>query len=145
MNAFSFWSTFKSVFKSMRFQRISAHRRPKRIERYAFSNDSALVWTGPETIGPWILTRLIFRLRIFNLTKCCRLGLHCRRFFWIHNCFRIYCTYSIQIRRCLQKLVNPRTFIQIERYLRTGDQTVKRIRGTNMINPEKSPLLWTLS
>ena len=98
----------------MRFQRISAHRRPKRIERYAFSNDSASVWTGPETIGPWILTRLIFLLRMFNLTKCCRPGLHWRRFFWIHNCFRIYCTYSIQIRRCLQKLVNARTFIQIE-------------------------------
>ena len=35
----------------MRFQRISLHIRPKRIERYAFSNDSALVWTGPEIIG----------------------------------------------------------------------------------------------
>ena len=28
-------------------QRISVNRRPKRIEMYAFSNENALVWTGP--------------------------------------------------------------------------------------------------
>ena len=28
-------------------QRFSVDRRPKRIEMYAFSNENALVWTGP--------------------------------------------------------------------------------------------------
>ena len=31
-------------------QRFSVDRRPKRIEMYAFSNENALVWTGPNTI-----------------------------------------------------------------------------------------------
>ncbi len=30
------------------FERISVDGRPKRIEMYAFSNENALVWTGPE-------------------------------------------------------------------------------------------------
>ena len=30
-------------------QRFSVDRRPKRIEMYAFSNENALVWTGPDT------------------------------------------------------------------------------------------------
>ena len=30
-------------------QRFSADRRPKRIEMYAFSNENALVWTGPQS------------------------------------------------------------------------------------------------
>ena len=30
-------------------QRFSVDRRPKRIEIYAFSNENALVWTGPQT------------------------------------------------------------------------------------------------
>ena len=29
------------------FERISVDGRPKRIEMYAFSNENALVWTGP--------------------------------------------------------------------------------------------------
>ena len=29
-------------------QRFSVDRRPKRIEMYAFSNENALVWTGPK-------------------------------------------------------------------------------------------------
>ena len=47
-----FLSTFKSVFKSMRFdenaQRISVNGRPKRIKMYAFLNENALGWTGPN-------------------------------------------------------------------------------------------------
>ena len=61
--------------RCMRFYCISLDRRPKRIEMYAFSIDNALVWTRPETRGPWNLTRLIFPLRIFKLTNCLRLGL----------------------------------------------------------------------
>ena len=30
------------------FERISVDGRPKHIEMYAFSNENALVWTGPE-------------------------------------------------------------------------------------------------
>ena len=30
------------------FERISVDGRPKRIEMYAFSNENALVWTGPK-------------------------------------------------------------------------------------------------
>ena len=30
------------------FERISVDGRPKRIKMYAFSNENALVWTGPE-------------------------------------------------------------------------------------------------
>ena len=30
------------------FERISVDGRPKRIEMYAFSNENALVWTGPN-------------------------------------------------------------------------------------------------
>ena len=29
------------------FDRCSVDDRPKRIEKYAFSNENALVWTGP--------------------------------------------------------------------------------------------------
>ena len=51
MYAFSFWSTFKSVFKSMRFRwkpsaHLSVDGTPERIELYAVSNENALVWTG---------------------------------------------------------------------------------------------------
>ena len=51
MYAFSFWSTFKSVFKSMRFRwkpsaHLSVNATPERIEMYAFSNENAMVWTG---------------------------------------------------------------------------------------------------
>ena len=51
MYAFSFWSNFKSVFKSMRFRwkpsaHLSVDGTPERIEMYAFSNENALVWTG---------------------------------------------------------------------------------------------------
>ena len=31
-------------------QRFSEDRRPKRIEMYAFSNENALVWTGPQAL-----------------------------------------------------------------------------------------------
>ena len=31
------------------FERISVDGRPKRIEMYAFSNENALVWTGPNS------------------------------------------------------------------------------------------------
>ena len=30
-------------------QHFSVDRRPKRIEMYAFSNENALVWTGPKS------------------------------------------------------------------------------------------------
>ena len=30
-------------------QRFSVDRRPKRIEMYAFSNENAVVWTGPQS------------------------------------------------------------------------------------------------
>ncbi len=33
------------------FERISVDGRPKRIEMYAFSNESALVWTGPQFVA----------------------------------------------------------------------------------------------
>ncbi len=33
------------------FERISVDGRPKRIEMDAFSNENALVWTGPKTTG----------------------------------------------------------------------------------------------
>ena len=32
------------------FERISVDGRPKRIEMYAFSNENALVWTGPKCV-----------------------------------------------------------------------------------------------
>ncbi len=32
------------------FERISVDGRPKRIEMYAFSNENALVWTGPYSV-----------------------------------------------------------------------------------------------
>ena len=37
------------------FERISVDGRPKRIEMYAFSNENALVWTGPKIKhSPWV-------------------------------------------------------------------------------------------
>ena len=47
-------------------QRFSVDRRPKRIEMYAFSNENALVWTGPKKFfldeqPPWHLPRLFRR------------------------------------------------------------------------------------
>ena len=51
--AFSNHSILESVFKCMRFltivfsDRFRVDARTKRIERYAFSNDNTLVWTGP--------------------------------------------------------------------------------------------------
>ena len=54
MYAFSFWSTFKRVFDE-NAQRFSVNGRPKRIEMYAFTNENALVWTGPEIIKEKLL------------------------------------------------------------------------------------------
>ena len=46
--------TFKSVFNE-NAQRISVDGRLKRIEMYAFTNENALVWTGPEIIKEQLL------------------------------------------------------------------------------------------
>ena len=43
-----------------------------------------------------------------------QLGLHLRRFFLIHKCFRIYSINGIQIQRSLHPSVNPRTFIWVQ-------------------------------
>ena len=40
-----FSKTYTSVF-----DRISVDGRQKRIKKYAFSNENALVWTGPEMV-----------------------------------------------------------------------------------------------
>ena len=66
MCAFSFWSTFNSVFKSMRFfyenaRRISVDGTPKRVEMYAFWNKNALVWKAEDC---WFLPLLA--INVFN-------------------------------------------------------------------------------
>ena len=56
MYAFPFVFTFQqrfqidafSVSTLSVFERISVDGRPKRIEIHAFSNENALVWTGPQ-------------------------------------------------------------------------------------------------
>ena len=49
---FSKISTLESVFENIRFRspktRFSVDGRPKRINKYPFSNENGLVWTGPQ-------------------------------------------------------------------------------------------------
>ena len=42
------WRSFSNVCV---FDRGSVHDRRKRIEKYAFSNENALVWTRPKLVG----------------------------------------------------------------------------------------------
>ena len=45
-------SPFSQTYTSV-FDRISADGRRKRIKKYAFSNENALVWTGPYFYSGW--------------------------------------------------------------------------------------------
>ena len=58
-------------------QRFSVDRRPKRIEMYAFSNENALVWTGPKS--PLLLILQVAgwkNTKYFVVALCTKKALH---------------------------------------------------------------------
>ena len=79
--------------------------------------------------------------KAISAATCCltqrtyQLGLHLRRFIWIHKCFRIYSINGIRIQMGLHCSVNPRTFIWVQ-------NIHSRLWIKNLWTHDKSETFW---
>ena len=69
------------------FERISVAGRPKRIEMYAFSNENAQVWTGPNTCASFASFVIVLRKLLPLVNPMSTKAMH-MTFYWLSDNIR---------------------------------------------------------